>query len=96
MKILNTILLAGLFAASAHAAILGAPFMPEEDVRFDKLERNPTLTGIVTAPTLVITNSATPASNAACTAGKIVWDASYVYVCTASGAWKRAALTGGY
>jgi hypothetical protein len=40
--------------------------------------------------------TSTPASNAACTAGTITWDASYVYVCTASGAWKRAALTGGY
>lgn len=44
----------------------------------------------------VIGTSETPASSAACTAGKIVWDASYIYVCTASGAWKRAALTGGY
>lgn len=45
---------------------------------------------------LVVTTSASPASNAACTAGRFVWDSSYLYLCTASGAWKRAALTGGY
>lgn len=45
---------------------------------------------------LIITNSSSPAAADACTAGTIVWDASYIYVCTASGAWKRSALTGGY
>lgn len=44
----------------------------------------------------IVEATATPASNAACTAGRIVWDASYVYVCTASTVWKRAALTGAY
>lgn len=44
----------------------------------------------------IIAVSATPASGSACTAGTLVWDASYIYVCTASGAWKRSALTGGY
>lgn len=37
-----------------------------------------------------------PASNATGRAGTIAWDASYIYVCTASGVWKRVALTGGY
>lgn len=44
----------------------------------------------------ITTTTQSPASNAACTAGMITWDASYIYVCTASGAWKRSALTGGY
>jgi hypothetical protein len=44
----------------------------------------------------ILSQTSTPASNAACTAGTLTWDASYIYVCTASGAWKRAALTGGY
>ena len=45
---------------------------------------------------VVVTGTQSPASNAAGTAGSIAWDASYIYICTASGAWKRAALTGGY
>jgi hypothetical protein len=52
-------------------------------------------TSVVT-PKAYVTTSESPASGAACTAGQITWDASYIYVCTASGAWKRAALTGGY
>ena len=35
----------------------------------------------------------TPASAAASgTAGSVVWDASYIYVCTATNTWKRAAI----
>lgn len=45
---------------------------------------------------VIFTASASPASGAACSAGTLSWDASYIYICTASGAWKRAALTGGY
>lgn len=52
-------------------------------------------TSVVT-PKAFITTTQSPASGAACTAGEITWDASYIYVCTASGAFKRAALTGGY
>lgn len=55
-----------------------------------------TLTGTTSTEVLVVSTSASPASNAACTAGTIVWDASYMYVCTATGVWKRAAITGGY
>lgn len=46
--------------------------------------------------TLSVNTTESPASGAACSAGKMTWDASYIYVCTASGAWKRSALTGGY
>lgn len=45
---------------------------------------------------LIIRTAASPASNAACTTGTLYWDASYLYVCTATGVVKRAALTGGY
>jgi hypothetical protein len=48
------------------------------------------------AGSFVLTTSATPLAADACTAGRIVWGADYIYVCTASGAWKRAALTGSY
>jgi hypothetical protein len=47
-------------------------------------------------PEVILNGTSSPASGAACTTGAITWDASYIYVCTASGAWKRAALTGGY
>lgn len=54
------------------------------------------LTGAITITSLTATASSTPASNAACTAGTLAWDSGFIYVCTASAAWKRAALTGGY
>jgi hypothetical protein len=38
----------------------------------------------------------TKAANAAGVAGEICWDSNYIYVCTATNTWKRAALTGGY
>lgn len=38
--------------------------------------------------------STTPASSSAtCSAGQISWDASYLYVCTATNTWKRSALS---
>jgi len=41
-----------------------------------------------------ITNSQTPASASTTgTAGTICWDTSYIYVCTATNTWKRAALS---
>lgn len=51
---------------------------------------------IVAATTFTITNLSSPAAADACTAGTITVDTAYIYVCSASGAWKRAALTGGY
>jgi hypothetical protein len=53
-----------------------------------------------TAPTINTTGSlrlgsgnAPAASSNACTAGAIAWDTGYIYLCTASAAWKRAALS---
>lgn len=60
------------------------------------MSASPTLTGTLTTPILNLTTSATPLAADACTAGRIVWGADYIYVCTATGVWKRAALTGGY
>lgn len=51
---------------------------------------------LVVGAQLIVAATASPAAADACTAGRIVWDASYVYVCTATGVWKRAALTGSY
>lgn len=47
------------------------------------------------AGTLRVTQ-ASPAAADACAAGQIVGDANYLYTCSASGAWKRVAVTGGY
>jgi len=47
------------------------------------------------ASTFPVTQSS-PASGDACAPGQIVADTGFIYACTASGAWKRAALTGGY
>ena len=46
-----------------------------------------------TANKITIQNSNTPATaGAAGTAGQICWDASYIYVCTATNTWKRVAI----
>jgi len=55
-----------------------------------------TLTDAVVGPRLILHNSESPASNAAGTAGSIIWDTGYLYVCTSANTWKRVALTGGY
>ena len=38
----------------------------------------------------------TKTATATGTAGQITWDANYIYICTATDTWKRAALTGSY
>lgn len=62
-----------------------------------------TFGSITTRSTMTVAGNAigiqtyqSPASNAACEAGTIAVDANYIYLCTASAVWKRAALTGGY
>lgn len=45
---------------------------------------------------LIAPYTTSPASNAACTTGTFTWDTGFFYICTASGVWKRTALTGGY
>jgi hypothetical protein len=47
----------------------------------------------LTATTALIVPSSPPASAGATgTAGTITYDADYIYVCTASNTWKRAAI----
>lgn len=50
----------------------------------------------VNADSIRVRTAKTPLSGDACDAGEIAWDANYIYICTASGVWKRAALVGGY
>jgi len=52
--------------------------------------QNLTVGGTLTSP------QQTKANNSSGTVGQICWDANYIYVCTATDTWKRAALTGGY
>jgi hypothetical protein len=52
--------------------------------------------GIVAVPNGLVIPTGTKASNADGTTGQISYDASYIYICTATNTWKRAALTGGY
>lgn len=54
------------------------------------------LFGVLAGGQLRVPTKNSPASGDACTIGSWTWDVSYFYICTASGAWKRAALTGGY
>ena len=51
---------------------------------------------VVSLPKLLLTTSSSPTSSGTGTTGQIAWDTSYIYVCTATNTWKRAALTGGY
>jgi hypothetical protein len=48
----------------------------------------------VSGDSIRVRTAKTPASaSAAGDAGTIAWDSNYLYVCVASGTWKRAALT---
>jgi lysophospholipase L1-like esterase len=47
----------------------------------------------VNGTSIIIETANTPADNATCTAGQIYWDTGFIYVCTASGTVKRAALS---
>lgn len=57
-----------------------------------------TVSGVIktAGSTIVIGTLATPLAADACTAGAISVGSAFLYVCTASGAWKRVAITGGY
>ena len=51
------------------------------------------VTGTLSATGLLTVGGSTPASAAASgTAGTITWDASYIYVCTATNTWKRVGI----
>lgn len=56
----------------------------------------PTLPLEVKADSVRIVDTQTPDSNGTGTQGEIAWDADFLYVCTATDTWERAALTGGY
>ena len=41
-------------------------------------------------------SSGSPASSSACTTNQMTHDSDFLYICTATNTWKRAAITGGY
>lgn len=49
--------------------------------------------GTASLSSLIVSSAAPATSSDACSAGRITWDTSYFYVCTASNTWKRAALS---
>lgn len=51
-------------------------------------------TAPVQMPYLIMQTASSPNSGAACQTGTLEWDANYLYICYASGAWKRAQLNG--
>jgi hypothetical protein len=55
-----------------------------------------TISGNVSIPNSLVIPTGTKASNATGTTGQISYDASYIYICTATNTWKRSPLTGGY
>jgi hypothetical protein len=57
-----------------------------------KLTINSTAVAVNTGTSFIVSQT-TKANNATGTVGQICWDANYIYVCTATNTWKRAALT---
>jgi hypothetical protein len=61
---------------------------------FDTFTATGTLIANAASNAFRITTAQTPASATATgTAGTIAWDTSYIYVCTATNTWKRAAIS---
>lgn len=90
---------AATLTEAATLYISGTPSAGTNNYAVHVVAGNTKLAGTLTVDTaagLILLTSSSPASGAACTAGAMTWDASYIYVCTATGVWKRAALTGGY
>jgi hypothetical protein len=69
---------------------LGAAVTVSETI-YDDL----TISGNLTLTGLLSQTPATKTSTSPGTAGQVCWDVNYIYVCTATNTWKRAALTGG-
>jgi hypothetical protein len=63
------------------------------DPRMIDPAKNTTLSN-VSLSSIVITQSFTPSlSTSSGTAGSLRWDTNYLYICTATNTWKRAALS---
>ena len=77
-----------IFSAGGNMAHVGNVRLGDTTTPVHKLE--------IKADSIVVVDSQSPASNGTGTQGEMAWDASYVYVCTATDTWKRSALTGGY
>lgn len=49
--------------------------------------------GVIRGTKLILTLATPATSSETCVAGTAEWDADYVYICTATDTWKRAALS---
>ena len=57
---------------------------------------NPSAKLHIVGDSILIATSQSPTSSGTGVQGEISWDASYLYICTATNTWKRTALTGSY
>jgi len=64
--------------------------MIEEIKRITAIEKR--LDRVETVESVSITNSTPASAGATGVKGQIAWDASYIYVCTATDTWKRVAI----
>lgn len=88
---------AGLNASGADAAAtVSAKVTFQNDGKVGLGTGSPTTLLDINADSVRVRTSQSPASNGTGIQGEIAWDANYIYVCTATNTWKRAALTGGY
>jgi hypothetical protein len=78
-------------SATAGTVVL---YLDKEDERVGVLTTSPTAKLDVNSDIIRLRTAKTPASASATgNQGDICWDSSYIYVCTATNTWKRAALT---
>jgi hypothetical protein len=86
---------AGNVVAAGTLAVTGASTLTGNVTASGSLSVGTTLavTGVATFTAAPVLPTQTPASAAAAgTAGTVVWDSGYIYVCTATNTWKRAAI----
>lgn len=82
--------------ASSEAGTMSIFVTKAGDWTFRPLILTGTTATLNSTVALIAPFTTSPASNAACTTGTFTWDTGFFYICTASGVWKRTALTGGY
>jgi hypothetical protein len=82
----------GALQLANSSTTLGASALSDNGTAISSSEPMNISSGGISA--IIIGSPHTPASSSeACTAGTIVWDSSFVYVCVSSAVWKRSALS---
>jgi hypothetical protein len=83
--------IAGSHTGTFDGDLTGSVFADDSSLLVDGINSTATLTALTTGN--VTTTPQTVTSTSPGTAGQIAVDADYVYVCTATNTWKRAALS---